>query len=159
MRNIITVPVRVVAGLLALSACGSTTTSPASSLAPVTTSPPAPAPTTSPTVTTTSPTTITFYVTGSAPDGVNITYGSTGNENTAPSSGLGTDGSRTAVPWHRSVPFDGSAQYYDVSAQLQGSGDITCKIVVSGPGLNSATVSTGHASGGDSICSAQAAPT
>ncbi len=63
------------------------------------------------------------------------------------------------VPWHGSVPFDGSAHYYDVSAQLQGSGDITCKIVVSGPGLNPLTVSSGHASGGFSICSAQAAPT
>ena len=56
------------------------------------------------------------------------------------------------------MPFDGSAQYYDVVAQLEGSGDITCKLIVTGPGDQPLTVTTGHASGGYNICRAQAAP-
>jgi hypothetical protein len=33
-----------------------------------------------------------------------------------------------------SVPFDGQAEFYHLSAQLQGAGSIKCKIVVTGPG-------------------------
>jgi len=57
------------------------------------------------------------------------------------------------------VPFDGSASYYALNAQLQGDGDITCKIVATGPGDVPLTVSHGAASGGYNICSAQAAST
>jgi hypothetical protein len=52
-----------------------------------------------------------------------------------------------------------TADYYAIDAQLQGSGSITCKIVVTGPGDNPLTVSHGAASGGYNICDAQAAPT
>lgn len=38
-----------------------------------------------------------------------------------------------AQPFTVSLPFDGTASYYDIDAQFQGSSDITCKIVVSGP--------------------------
>ncbi|HEX3515361.1 MAG TPA: hypothetical protein VHT26_15315 [Trebonia sp.] len=52
-----------------------------------------------------------------------------------------------------------TADYYAIDSQLQGSGSITCKIVVTGPGDNPLTVSHGAASGGYNICDAQAAPT
>jgi hypothetical protein len=102
------------------------------------------------------PTRVRFIVTGSAPDGVDITYGSD-SDNRSPRGGLGIDGSGTAVPWRGSVPFDGSAEYYSISAQLNGSGDIRCKIVVTGPGDAPLTVSHGHSSGSYNICRAQAA--
>ena len=57
------------------------------------------------------------------------------------------------------MAFRSSASYYSIDAQLEGGGDITCKIVVTaGPGYKPLTVSSGHASGQDNICSAQAAP-
>ena len=56
------------------------------------------------------------------------------------------------------MTFDASASYYAMNAQLQGDGDITCKIVATGPGDQPLTVSSGAASGGYNICSAQAAP-
>lgn len=105
-----------------------------------------------------SPTRVRFVVTGTAPGGADITYGSDSDNRNAPGT-LGPLGSGAAVPWHGSVPFDGSAQYYAVNAQLESGGDITCKIVVTGPGDVPLTVATGHASGDAAICSAQAAPT
>lgn len=104
------------------------------------------------------PTKVEFVVTGSAPSGADITYGSDSDNRTV-SGHLGVLGTGAAVPWHGSVKFDGSALYYVVNAQLDGGGNIKCKIVVTGPGDQPLTVATGHASGGYSICSAQAAPT
>ena len=104
-----------------------------------------------------SPTQVRFIVTGTAPGGADITYGSGSDNRTAPGT-LGPLGTGAAVPWRASVPFDGSAQFYSVDAQLEGGGDITCKIVVTGPGDAPLTVATGHASGDSAICSAQAAP-
>jgi hypothetical protein len=64
-----------------------------------------------------------------------------------------------ALSFTVSLPFDGTASYYDIDAQFQGSCDITCKIVVSGPYPDQpTTVASGHASGGKSECSAQVAP-
>jgi hypothetical protein len=96
------------------------------------------------------PTKVEFIVSGTAPDGIDITYGPSGSNLSGPST---LDGTATM-----SVPFNASAEYYAMDAQLQGGGDITCKIVVTGPGDNPATVSSGAASGGYNICSAQAAP-
>jgi hypothetical protein len=104
-----------------------------------------------------SPARVRFIVTGTAPDGADITYGSDADSRTPPGD-LGILGTGTAIPWHGSVPFDGSATFYSLSAQLQGSGDIHCKIVVTRPGYVPLTVSHGHASGGYNICRAQAAP-
>lgn len=91
---------------------------------------------------------IEFIVSGSAPDGIDITYGPSGSDLSGPSSLDGTA--------KMSVPFDASADYYALSAQLQGGGDITCKIVATGPGDAPLTVSSGAASGSYNICSAQA---
>lgn len=100
---------------------------------------------------------VSFIVTGSAPGGASITYGSDSDRRT-PSGGPGPGSSGTAIPWHRSLSFDGSADYYSLQAQLNGSGDIHCEIVVSGRRYPPLTVSRGHASGGHSICQARAAP-
>lgn len=96
------------------------------------------------------PTKVEFVVSGSAPDGIDITYGPGGSNLSGPSV---LDGTATM-----SVPFAASADFYALSAQLQGGGDITCKIVATGPGDAPLTVSSGAASGGYNICSAQAAP-
>lgn len=94
---------------------------------------------------------VTFTVTGEAPDGVNITYGS---DTDSRSGNSGTDeyGMPSAdVPWEESLKVEGDALYYAVTAQLSGSGDINCKVVIDGE-----TVAKGHASGDYNICSAQA---
>lgn len=106
---------------------------------------PSPADTAPPT-----PTKVEFVVSGTAPDGIDITYGPSGSNFAGPST---LDGTVT-----ESVPFDGQASFYHLNAQLQGAGSVTCKIVVTGPGDNPTTVSSGGASGGFNICSAQAAP-
>lgn len=83
---------------------------------------------------------VRFVVTGSG-SGVDITYGSD------------TDNRQggTSVPFSASLKLDRSADYYSLDAQLNGSGDITCKIII-----REHVVAKGHASGGYNICSAQA---
>jgi hypothetical protein len=108
---------------------------------------PAPTATTLPPAT---PTKVEFVVSGTAPDGIDITYGPAGSNYSGPSS---LDGTVT-----ESVPFDGQAEFYHLDAQLQGAGSVKCKIVVTGPNDDPLTVSSGGASGGFNICSAQAAP-
>ena len=91
---------------------------------------------------------VEFVVTGSAPDGIDITYGPSGSNFAGPSTLHGKA--------RMSVKFDSSASYYALNAQLQGAGSVACKIVVTGPGDQPLTVSHGAASGGYNICSAQA---
>jgi hypothetical protein len=147
-----------IAAAAAIAGCGSAThaTTPAATTLPATPVYTPAAATSAPPAT---PTTVTFYVSGTAVSGAGITYG-TDTDNRSPAGGLGLGGSGTALPWHASIPFDPAAQYYTVSAQLQGdtAGNITCTIVVSGPGDTPLTVAHGHASGGYNICDAQAAP-
>lgn len=81
---------------------------------------------------------VTFKVSGSAPSGVDITYGSDSDNR----SGHG-------FPWSATLPLDDDAMYYTVYAQLQGGGDISCSVTVDG------VTKHGHASGGYNICSAQ----
>jgi hypothetical protein len=96
-----------------------------------------------------------FIVTGTGDP--SITYGSDAdNRDGGGTAGFMGDGN--ALPWRASMRFRGDAQYYSMDAQLEGSGNIHCKIVVTGPGVQTLTVSSGHASGGYSICSVQAAP-
>lgn len=96
------------------------------------------------------PTEIAFEVTGEAPNGVDITYGSDTDSRSGNSS---TDeyGMPTAtLPWEESLKIDDNALYYSVTAQLNGGGDINCGLVIDGE-----TVAKGHASGDYNICSAQ----
>lgn len=104
---------------------------------------------------------VLFSVTGTgAPS---ITYGSD-SDNLSPDGHLGPLGDGNALPWHASVPYDRNALYYDVSAQLEGSGDIRCTLSLKvtryysdGTHISrSKIVQRGHAAGGYNICDAQA---
>lgn len=143
LTGIIALIILIIAGSAA-AAGGSHKASPAAASASAP-APSAPAPSSSGPAPATK---VEFLVSGSAPDGINITYGPSGSNLSGPST---LDGTATM-----SVPFDASAEYYALSAQLQGDGDITCKIVATGPGDVPLTVSHGAASGGYNICSAQA---
>lgn len=79
-----------------------------------------------------------FKVWGSAPSGVDITYGSDG-ENIQ---GRG-------LPMSKTLSVKDDALYYAITAQLQGGGDVRCSVTIDGK------TKTGHASGGYNICSAQ----
>ena len=111
----------------------------------------------SPTVSLQAAPTVTFIISGYAPgggygNGPDITYGSDSDTRTAKPADI--DGMVTY-----SVPFNPNARYYSVNVQLAGSGHVSCKIVVIGPYPDQPlTVSSGQASGGYPICSAQAAP-
>jgi len=101
----------------------------------------------------TPPTSVEFIIAGySSSGGLEINYGS--NRNTH----------RTHLPHINgtvtySVPYDPSAQYYAVNAQIIRDGHLTCQMVVIGQyPAKPLTVSRGSASGGGSICSARAAP-
>ena len=127
---------------------------PAGSAAPAS---PAAAAAPSPAVSVQAPVTVKFIISGYAPgdgygDGPDISYGS--DSDTREARPAGVDGMVTY-----SVPFSPDARYYSVTAQLAGSGHLSCKIVVIGPYPGQPrTVSSGKASGGYPICSAQAAP-
>jgi hypothetical protein len=92
---------------------------------------------------TTSAGAVTFLVSGTAPGGVLISYGtnSTGKQS-------------TKLPFTATMPLDnsGAVLYYDVYAQLHGSGNVTCSIAVNGQVIKSGTASTDS-----DICSAQIA--
>ncbi|GIL28140.1 MmpS family transport accessory protein [Actinocatenispora comari] len=85
---------------------------------------------------------VTFKVSGSTPSGVDITYGSDSDNR------QGGD----SAPWSATLNRDdsGDTQWYSITAQLQGGGDITCTILVDGK-----AIASGHASGGYNICQAQ----
>jgi hypothetical protein len=152
MRHLI--PAAIAVAALTVTACGaSKPAAPPTTAAPTATAAAAPIPTPTPTVN--PPTRVKFIVTGTgAPS---IQYGSD-SDNRSPTGGLGALGDGNALPWHASMKFDPNALYYSISAQLEGDGNIRCKIVVTGPGDQPLTVSHGHAQGGYNICSAQAAP-
>lgn len=72
--------------------------------------------------------TLTYSVTGSPAD---VTYGPTGSE------AAGT------VPLSASGPL-GSPLYYSITAQLQGSGTVTCEILIDGKVISQSTASGGY---------------
>ncbi|MFE9949275.1 hypothetical protein ACFYRJ_17290 [Streptomyces sp. NPDC005531] len=81
---------------------------------------------------------VVFKVWGSAPSGVDVTYGS----DTDNLQGRG-------LPMTKTLTLKDDAMYYHVTAQLQGGGDVHCSVTVDGK------TKTGHAVGGYNICSAQ----
>ncbi len=87
---------------------------------------------------------VVFKVWGTAPagalGGLDIGYGSDSDTR----KGTFKDGRFEAT-----LTLDKDAMYYDVNAQLQGSGDINCSVTVDGK------TKKGHASGGYNICNAQ----
>lgn len=82
--------------------------------------------------------TVTFKVWGKAPQGVDITYGND-------SSNL--QGKK--LPFEKTMKFDKDAMYYQVTAQLQGGGNVKCSVVIGDK------TKKGQARGGYNICSAQ----
>ncbi|MGC5562018.1 hypothetical protein ACPYPG_04135 [Streptomyces sp. FR-108] len=88
---------------------------------------------------------VVFKVWGNAPAGtlgaLDITYGS----DTDTRKGTFKDGSFEAT-----LPLDDDALYFNVMAQLQGSGDINCSVTIDGH------TEKAHAAGGYNICNAQA---
>lgn len=80
----------------------------------------------------------TFKVWGSAPGGADISYGSDSE-----------DLQGSLLPMTRTLPVRSGALYYDVNAQLMGSGDIHCSVTIGNK------TRTGHASGGYNICMVQ----
>ncbi|MFE2297010.1 MmpS family transport accessory protein [Streptomyces sp. NPDC059445] len=81
---------------------------------------------------------VVFKVWGSAPAGVDITYGS----DTDNLQGRG-------LPMTKTLPLKDDSMYYSITAQLQGGGDVHCSVTVDGK------TKTGHAVGSYNICSAQ----
>jgi hypothetical protein len=81
---------------------------------------------------------VVFKVWGSAPSGVDITYGSDSDN----IEGRG-------LPMTKTLTLKDDAMYYNVTAQLEGGGDIHCSVTVDGK------TKKGHAVGGYNICSAQ----
>jgi hypothetical protein len=106
---------------------------------------------------------IVFKVTGYAPAGASIQYGSD-SDNRSPQGGFGPLGDAQQVPWSASMPYHASSLYYDVTAQLEGGGDITAKVIKATTTYWSdgkhhtgrQVLATGHASGGYQIADAQA---
>jgi hypothetical protein len=94
-----------------------------------------------------------FIVTGTgAPS---ITYGSD-SINRSPHGGLGILGDGVQLPWRGVLRYQRSAQYYDISAQLETGGFIHCKIVITANGKVPLTVARGEAQGSSNICDVQA---
>jgi hypothetical protein len=125
-----------------LAACGSTPTA-ANAPTPRASSTPAAAARSTPTPKPkqqSQPQVVTFTVTGSAPDGVDIQYGSDSSNNSP---------SGVALPWTITMPYDSNAEYYSVSAQLQGDGTLQCSVTVHGKTKNAS------ANGAYQICDAQ----
>lgn len=79
-----------------------------------------------------------FKVWGSAPSGVDITYGSDG-----------TNLQGSSLPMTKNLTVKDDALYYQITAQLQGGGNIHCSVTIDGK------TKTGQAQGGYNICSAQ----
>jgi hypothetical protein len=79
-----------------------------------------------------------FKVWGSAPSGADITYGNDG-----------TNLAGHGLPMTKTLTVKDDALYYQVTAQLQGGGNVHCSVTIDGK------TKTGQASGGYNICSAQ----
>ena len=79
---------------------------------------------------------VEFVVTGSAPNGVDITYGSDASNY------------RGRLPMDVTKPIRKNVLYW-VMAELKGGGRITCKVIIGN------AVRAGHAIGGHNVCTAQ----
>ncbi|MFF1307935.1 hypothetical protein [Streptomyces sp. NPDC058307] len=79
-----------------------------------------------------------FKVWGSAPAGVDITYGSDG-----------TNLQGKGLPMEKTLSVDENSLYYQVTAQLMGGGNVQCSVTIDGK------TKKGRAQGGYNICSAQ----
>jgi hypothetical protein len=105
---------------------------------------PTPAPTPPP-----PPDGVSYSCTGSAPSGIDITYGPEGSSYGA-----------SRLPFRKILPLNANAQYVVTTAQLHGSGSVTCTTTVNWTATDAASTpqsatNSGSASGGYNIASAQ----
>jgi len=88
--------------------------------------------------------TVVFKVWGTAPagalGGLDISYGSDSDTR---------KGTFKNGKFEASLPVTKGAMFFNINAQLQGSGDIHCSVTIGGK------TKSGHASGGYNICDAQ----
>jgi hypothetical protein len=129
------------AGAAASTAVAATTAAKAAAAAPATTKTTAAAPATSKAPAAV-PQQVVFSCTGHAPDGIDITYGPEG-----------TNDSASSLPFTVTVSLDNSALYYNVTAQLQGDGQVSCSTVVDWDGQS--VRQSGSANGGYNLASAE----
>jgi hypothetical protein len=97
------------------------------------------------------PAQVTYSCKGSAPDGVDITYGPEGSDHSA-----------SRLPFTHTDPLDPTAQYYVTTAQLQGGGSVSCTTVVqtdNGDGTAHQVTKHASADGGYNIASAEVCST
>jgi hypothetical protein len=90
---------------------------------------------------------VTYSCTGSAPDGVDITYGPDGSDHSA-----------SRLPFTHTDPLSQGAQYYVTTAQLQGGGNVSCSTVVQTDNLDGTADQVrkdASADGGYNIATAQ----
>lgn len=90
---------------------------------------------------------VTYTCKGDAPDGVDITYGPNGSDHSAGS-----------LPFKHTDPLTDGAEYYVTTAQLQGSGSVSCTTTVQTNNLDGSAddvANSGSADGGYNIASAQ----
>jgi hypothetical protein len=103
---------------------------------------------------------VVFKVSGSGYP--SIQYGSDSDSN-SPKGGYGPLGDGNALPWSGSVTYNAGALYYAVSAQLEGSGDISDSVTevittYCSDGTHKTErfpLASGHASGGYNIAQAE----
>lgn len=95
----------------------------------------------------TAPEQVTYHCSGSAPDGVDITYGPNGSSHSA-----------SRLPFNHVEPLTDGALYYAVSAQLQGSGSVSCTTTVQTDNLDGSAddvSNSGSADGSFNIAAAE----
>jgi hypothetical protein len=97
------------------------------------------------------PAQVTYSCKGTAPDGVDITYGPDGSNHSA-----------SSLPFTHTDSLDTTAQYYVTTAQLQGSGNVSCTTIVqtdNGDGTAHQVTKDASADGGYNIASAEVCST
>lgn len=90
---------------------------------------------------------VTYSCTGSAPDGVDITYGPDGSAHSA-----------SKLPFSHTDPLSQGVLYYVTTAQLQGGGSVSCSTVVQTDNLDGSADQVrkdASADGGYNIASAE----
>jgi len=120
--------------------CGSTL--PPGQTVAVPTAPPAPTPAPPPDA-------VTYHCSGSAPDGIDISYGTDSSHFSA-----------SRLPFTKTAPLDATAEYYSLSGQLQGAGSVTCTLTVAwtpadGDGTQSRASKTGTGEGGYNLATVE----
>lgn len=153
MQSAVRVDIDTLAAECSVSPTSSGSDSPAAGSSPEDSNPPAP-------TMTKQTDTVVFRVQGSGYP--SIQYG-TDSDNNQAQGGYGPLGDGNALPWTASMTYNPNALYYVVSAQLEGSGNITDTVTevittYCSDGTHkteSFPLASGHASGGYAIASAQ----